>query len=1196
MRRFTLSLLVSLFLSVPVALFSQEFRGTISGAVTDPTGAMIGGARIAITETNTGTKTPTVSDATGQYVAPFLLPGDYSISVQMQGFREFIRNGVHVGAGDKVVIDARLELGDVAQSLEVTADASLLNTENASLGQAITSKEVAELPINGRTPIMAANLALGVISYGQPGLVHPFDAQTAAGWSVGGAYTQTSETLINGSPNATWDGRLAYSPPQDAVQEVRIKASDTDAAFGHTGGGTLNQVTKGGTNSLHGSAWEFNQPNTLTANDFFNNQSKKPRPVTHFNQYGVTAGGPLLVPKVFNGRNKVFWFFAFEGMKDAQPNPYITTVPTDAMRQGDFSQIFKADGTILYDPYSAVKSGSNITRTAFNNNQIPQVAPYVSKVAQAYLKYIPEPNVTAQKPDGLNNFAVAPNTPDNFSNELGRMDFNMSDRSRLFFDVRHTDYVQTKNNYFSNIATGSTLFRTNWGASVDEVITINPATIADLRINFTRLNEGHDVPSTGFDPASLGFPSYMTSASPYLQMPILTFASNGFQQIGFTGTGADRLPSQSFQIFPTVIKTIRTHTLKFGADIRQYRLNTFSAKNSTGQFSFSGNNWVRQSSTSSATVAFGQDFASFLMGLPYTGSSSTYDINTFASWYSYYGAVFVQDDWRVRRNLTVNVGLRFDHDGPYHETYARTVNGFDTTTPNPLAPAAQAAYAKSPIAQLDPANFRVLGGLTFPRGGDSAVYNNTSHLVSPRFGLAWTPDKFHGNTVIRGGFGMFVAPVTISQMDINGKFSTTPNTNQEGFSQSTAFTATNDNYLTPAATLDNPFTSGFLQASGSSLGLATFAGQSIFFMNPNVKSPYSLRWNIGVQQSLGSNLLLEVVYIGNHSVHLPINYTQLNGIPSQFLSTLPIRDAKESYLATSAANPFFGLASSTGTSSTTTPAQILARYPQFLVGDTATGWNGNGGIIEQNLSDGRSYFDSLNVRVQKRLSSGLSFTFNYTFSKLIEQVSWLNDSDPVPEKRISAIDHPHRFVTAITYELPIGKGKALGLQSRLANAFAGGWVINSVYTYQTGQPITWNNGSTTSPGDYIYFGTPITLNNRMADPGVAAFNTGAFLTQLDSKNPAFSSIYPLQYHIRTFPTMIAGLRQDGINQWDPSLLKRFEFTEKAYLQLRFEFFNVLNHPVFPAPNTTASNSLFGTISGAQANRPRSIQLGARIVF
>ncbi len=1174
-------------LVLPLALLAQEFRGTISGMITDPTGAMVAGAKVTVTETNTGTRIPTVSGATGEYTVPFLLPGDYDIEVQMQGFKAITRRGVHVGAGDHPVIDIRLDVGDVATTVEVTEDASLLTTDTSTLGQAITTKEVAELPINGRTPMMAAALALGVVGYAQPTLVHPFDSGAAAGWSVGGAYQQTSELLVNGSPNATWDGRLAYSPPQDAVQEVRVKASDTDAAFGHTAGGTLNQITKSGTNSFHGSAWEFNQPNTLTANDFFLNQTGSKRPVTHLNQYGVTAGGPVLLPKVFNGRNKLFWFFAWEGMKDAQPNPVKLTVPTDAERGGNFAQMLvptKANpqGTKLYDPYTAVVSGSNITRTQFPNNQIPQVAPYVNPVAQAYLKFIPAPN-TAGLEDGTQNYVTAPNTPDNFSNEMGRIDYNMNDKSRMFFDIRHTDYTQVKNNYFNNLSTGSLLFRTNTGVSVDEVYTVGPTNILDVRFNFTRMNEGHDVPSVGFNPTTLGFPGYMVANSQYLALPVISFATGSFQTLGNTGTGADRLPSQSAQIFATWVKIKGRHTLKFGGDFRQYRLNYFAAGNSAGTFSFSGNNWVRETQATSSSVV-GQDLAEFLMGLPTGGS---YDLNTFGSWYSYYSSVFVQDDWRVNRNLTLNLGLRFDHDAPYNEKYGRTVNGFDTTSANPLQAAAQAAYAKAPIAQVPVNAFHVLGGLTYP-GSGTAVYNNTSHLASPRVGFAWTPDKFHGKTVIRAGFGMFVAPVSIARMDVNGKFSTSPEANQQGFSQTTTMVPTGNNYASPAATLSNPFPTGLLTPSGSSLGLLTFAGQGITFINPNMSSPYSLRWNFGIQQSLTPNLMLEVAYIGNHSVHLPVDATQLNGIPRQFMSTLGVRDPSQSYLSNTASNPFFGLQTSTGTAANTTAAQLLAPFPQFPVGDTATGWNGNGGIIEQNASVGSSYFNSLNVRVQKRTSHGLNFTFNYIFSKLIERVTWLNDSDPAPEKRISSIDHPNRFVTAISYELPIGRNKLVDLPARWMNGIFGGWQLNTVYTYQTGAPINWNNGSTTSPGDYVYSGDPIVLNNRMADPKVAAFNIGVFKT---------AATDTFQYHIRTFPTMISAFRMDGINQLDPSLLKRVSFTEKAFLQLRFEAFNVLNHPVFPAPNTTVSSgNSFGTISGAQANRPRSIQLGARIVF
>jgi hypothetical protein len=1164
-----------LSLALAGAAFSQEFRGTIAGMVTDPAGAQVPGAKVTVTEIHTGTRLPTVSDSAGQYTVPFLLPGDYDIAVQMSGFKAFLRKGVHVGADDRVTIDVRLDLGDVATSLEVTGDAPMLNTEDATAGQTVTTKEMADLPINGRTPMMAANFSLGVIGWAQPGLVHPFDSGGAADWAIGGAYEQTSELLLDGSPNATWDGRLAYSPPQDAVEEVRVKVSDSDAAFGHTAGGTLNQITKSGTNSLHGSAWEFNQPNTLTANDFFSNKSGTGRPVTHFNQYGLVAGGPFYIPKVIDTRNKLFWFFAWEGVKDGQPNPNYQTVPTDAMRQGNFTGL-----PVIYDPYSAALSGSTITRQPLSGNQLPQNSTYMSTIAKNYLQFYPQPNVPGAT---INNFSNSPNTTDDFSNELGRLDYNMSDRSHMFFNIRHTDYVQSKNDYFDNVAEGSLLYRQNLGAVLDEVYTLTPTNILDVRVNFTRMNEGHDMPSVGFDPTSLGFPSYIASNAQYLQMPVMSFSSTtGLTALG--ATGANRLPSQSYQLFGTWVRIQGSQTLKVGVDLRQYRLDTFTAGASTGTYSFS-NNWDKASSSASSTVTTGQDFAAFLMALPSSSTSAGYDVNTYASWYSYYAAGFVQDDWRVRRNLTVNLGLRYEHDGPYNEKYGRTVNGFDTTSTNPLAAAAQTAYAKSPLAQLPASAFNVLGGLTFPGAGQTAVYQNNSHLVTPRVGFAWTPDMLHGKTVIRGSFGMFEAPVTIAAMGIDGKFSTNPDTNQEGFSQTTPAVTTLTNYLTPSATLGNPFPNGLLQPSGSKLGLATFEGQALTFLNPVVKSPYSMRWNFGFQHSLARDLVLEVMYIGNHSVHLPIDYTQINGIPRQFLSTLGVRDTSQNYLTSSVANPFSGLQSSSN-GSTTTPAQLLARFPEFPVGDSAGGWNGSGGVLEQNLNLGRSYFESINVRLQKRFSHGLTFVVNYVHSKLIEQISWLNDSDPVPEKRISTIDHPDRIVMALGYDLPFGKGRAHDLNSRFLDAVAGGWTLNNVFTWQVGAPIAWENGSSSSPGDYVYFGGPIDLNNRQVGPGAKAFNTGAFDTVAADT---------LQYHIRTFPTTFSNLRMDGILDWDSSVLKRIRFTEKAYMQLRLESYNTLNRPTFAAPSTTASNSAFGTIT-ATANRFRTIQLGVRIVF
>jgi hypothetical protein len=1176
------------------AAYAQESRGTISGAVTDPTGAAVAGAKVVATEVRTGTKVQTVSESTGQYTLPFLASGDYTVSASMEGFKEFIRKGIQVGAGDHAGIDIRLEVGDTSTSVEVTADAPLLNTENASQGQAITTKEVEDMPLNGGTPAMLSQFALGVIPTSNPTLVHPFDVGGPSAVSIGGTPSQTSELLLDGVPNATWDGRQAYSPPRDAVQEVRVKAFDSDSSFGHTGGGTLNQVLKTGTNSFHGTLWEYNQPSDLTANSFFNNRAGVAAAVTHYNQYGLVASGPVLLPH-FNGKDKLFWMFSFEDLPDSQPNPTNLTVPTDAEKAGDFSALLKQGSQYqLYDPFTAVQNGTTITRTPLPGNVIPQSR--LNPIALNYMKYYPEPNTTiGVSPIGQNNYISNIPTTDVYNNELGRLDYNMSEKNRMFFDVRRFGYAQEKQNYFQNDATGIGIFRESWGSTLDDVMTLTPTTVANIRVNFTRLGEGHNVTSHGMDMSTLGFPASFVAASQYSQLPIMALST--FQQLGGNSTKSNNYPSQSWQIFAQLVKIRGNHTLKFGTDLRQYRVNPIDFGNSTGNFSFA-NTWVRASSSASSTVAQGQDLASMLMGLPTGGS---FDLSSYASFYSYYASGFVQDDWRVSRNVTVNIGLRYDFDGPYHEKWARTVDGFAFDTPNPVNASAQAAYAKSPSPVLPASAFSAMGGLTFATPNDTRLYNNTSHLASPRVGIAWSPDALKHKTVIRAGFGMFVTPVTIASLSVNGNYSTTPILTQEGFTQTTNMVVTNDNNLTPAATLSNPFPAGIVQPAGSSAGLATFNGQTINFLNPEMKNPYSLRWNFGIQQSLTPNTMLEIAYIGNHSVHLPITVTQLNGIPRQYLSTLAVRDAAvNTALSATTANPLKGLLPATAslsTSSTISTAQLLARYPQYPVGYGSGVWSGSAGVLEQDLDAGSSYFDSLNVRVQRRLSKGLSIIGNYIWSRLGEQDSWLNDTDPVPEKRISPFDHPQRIVTAISWDLPIGRNRLVNLNSRVADAILGGWHLNSVYTWQMGGPLAWVNGSTTTPGDYVYFGGPgalaASLNARQANTTANGTPIPAFDTSLFNTNSANA----FAYHIRTFSTTFANLRADGINEWDPSLLKSIHLTERAYLQLRFEFFNVVNHPTFAAPNLSWSSgaSSFGVIN-SQANRPRTIQVGARFVW
>jgi hypothetical protein len=1167
-------LVAAVAMLMTLAVWGQETRGTISGALVDSSGAGIPGVKVIATETRTGTKASTVSDTAGQYTIPFLAPGNYEVSAEASGFKKAIRSGLDLGSGGHPVVDLHLEVGDTAQSVEVAGDVPLLNTENASTGQTITTRQVEDFPLNGRTPMMLAQLAIGVIATGAPSLVHPFDNSAAAAWSIAGTAAQTSELLIDGAPNATWDNRVAYNPPQDAVQQVTVNVFESDATYGHTGAGVINQVMKTGTNSFHGSLYEFNKVSALEANNFFNNQKGLGNPLTHFNQYGASVGGPVWIPKLFNGKNRLFWFFAWENLKDAQPSTIVTTVPTDAEKMGNFS----AYTVPIYDPNSATLSGSTVTRTAFPGNIIPTSR--LNPISLAYMQYYPEPNITPLA-NGFDNFGSG-NVPypDNYSNELGRIDYNMSNRSRLAFNVRHNHELQKKNNDFDNIATGTTLLRENWGASADEVYTFTPTTILDLRVNFTRLNEVHGEPSEGFNPTTLGYPSYISATSQYLQLPYVGYSGScgsqsSFQCLGDTAASKD--PSQSLQLFADVVKIVGTHAVKFGFDARQYRLNVITYGNSAGTYTFA-NNWTKQASTTSTSTVPGQDLASMLLGLPTAGE---FDLEPYASFYSYYYGGFVQDDWRLKRNLTINLGLRYDHDLPYSEKYARAVNGFDTTAENPVGAAAKAAYA----AEIPAGGFNVPGGLTFASQSNREIYQNSTHLFSPRAGFAWSPDLLKGKTVIRGGFGLFVAPVTVANLAITGAYSSNPIVDQEGFSQVTQFPLPST-FQTPITTISNPFPTGIQQPVGAAAGLQTFLGQTISFLNPKVNNPYSERWNFGFQQTLSKDTVLEIVYIGNHGVHLPIPTTQLNVIPRQYLSTLPVRDTTLiNTLTASVANPFAGLIPSVAAfnGAKTTVAQLLAAYPEFPVGSGSQ----STGVIEQNADLGSSFFESLNVRVEKRLSHGINLIGNYIRSKLIEEDSWLNDTDLSPEKRISPFDHPNHFVLAAVYELPVGRGKPLNLESRWANAAFGGWVATGIYTFQTGQPINWVNGSTTTPGDYIYYGGNIELNPRgVAGPTTPAFNTSVFDT---------ASATQLEYHIRTFSTTFPNLRQDGINNFDTSLLKRFSFTERMYLQLRLEAFNVVNHPTFAAPNAQATSASFGIIN-TQANRPRTIQIGARFVF
>jgi hypothetical protein len=1146
------SLLILLTFSC-FSLSAQEFRSSIAGVVTDSQGKVVMDALVVIRNTDTGAIFRTKTDSRGEYIAPSLAPGKYEVHVESSSFRAFLQNGIILQASEQSLVNVVLLVGDVSQEVIVSADAPIVDASNAAIGQVITTREVEDLPQNGRTPVVLAQLALGVSSTNHPGQTRPFDNAGAAGISIAGTPSESTEILLDGSPDTDNLLKLAYSPPQDIVQSVNVHVFQVDAAYGHSGGGVLNQVTKGGTNTFHGSLYEYAQFAALNANTYFADQTKTPKPNTHYNQYGISLGGPVWIPKLFNGRDRVFFEFAWEGIRDSQPASGFLTVPTDAERGGDFSGLLAAGSNYqIYDPStSKVDSKGNITRTPFPNNIIP--ASRVNSIAAKLTQFYPEPNVPA-KADGVNNYFTSFPSVDRYDNQFGRLDFNIGTKDKLFLDIRHSQRTQTTNNYFHNIATGDPLDRLNWGSGIDNVYAINPTTLINTRVNWNRYVNYAIAGSQGLDPTPLGYPDYLAGNSTLLEYPSIQISgckASTYACLFTPNNLAASTYTESYHLLNNLTKVIHEHVLKIGVDARQYRIANIAYNYSAGEFTF-GNTFT-QASSSAAAAPLGQDLAALLLGTPTSGE---YDQNVFLSTHSNYLAAYVQDDWRVTKTLTLNLGLRFDHDFPLYERHNRAVSGFDPTAVTPLTAAATAAYNTNPIPQIPVGQFNVLGGLTFASNDKPQLYNTPSKTFSPRFGFAWSPDYLGGKTVLAGGFSIFVFPL----LDVG-------TVNSSGFSSITPYVATNNNFATSANNISDPFPAGFIKPTGASLGASTYQGQEIYWFNPNFRNAYSERYALSVQQQIDPNTYFQIAYIGAHYVKLPIDQS-LNVIPRQYLSTSPTRDnTLVSSLSASVANPFSGLLPGTAINGSTVPRmQLLLTHPQYPLGQ----------VIEQNVSNGSIRFNSFNARIQRRLTRGLSLLANYTWERNIEQDSLLNDTDTKYEKRISSFDYPQHLVISSTYKFPYSAIGGNGFTGHLRHAILGGWAASGTYLLQSGAPLSW--------GNVVYLGGELHLNTKKTVG--TAFDTTRFDTN--------SADQPV-YNIRTFHTTDSRWRGDKTSNVDTSLARQVTFHDRITGELRVEAFNLLNHVTFGNPNLTPTSSAFGTIT-SQAAESRTLQVSAHVRF
>jgi hypothetical protein len=1157
-RIFALFAILSVFICLVPA---QEFRSTLTGKVTDPSGAAVPGVTIIAVKSDTNSKYQTVTNNEGLYTIPLLLPGSYELTAEAAGFKRYDQKGIEIGSDTRVGQDIALTVGNANESVTVTADTPQLESVSASAGQVITTHEVESLPVNGRAPMDLAILGYGVVNTGVRDQNRPFENSGFSAFAMGGAATGANGALLDGVPNigtiGTTSTRVSFSPSIDSVQDVKVEAFNVDASYGGFGGGTVEITTKSGTNQLHGSASEFNQVSALAGTPFFINANPNAsgvvqKPPYRQNLWGGTIGGPVVIPKVFNGRDKLFFFFAYEGFKDAYATPTNFTVPTAAEIGGNFSHLLSLNNGsknyTLYDPTSAVLNGSTITRTVFPGNIIPTSR--LNPIATKFLTtYMPAPN-TAGTYDDTNDFISPENTIDEYHSFSGRTDLNISARDKLTISGRQSHWCQTgPNDIVENLAYEQhPICRDLWGGMVDNVFVFSPTLVSDLRVGGNRYDQFSLQPSAGYDSTALGFPSYINTNSTHPMFPLFAF-SDGYAGNAATSSYYINQPYNTYQIFNSYTKAWGSHTIKFGGQALLQDFSNISWLNSSGSYTFDTGSWVKASSTATAPT-LGGSMAQFLLGLPTSGE---YDLNAPSKNDSWYNSLFLNDDWHFRPNLTINMGIRWEYGSPNTESHNREVTGFNPTATNQVTQAAEAAYTAHPLPQLPASSFLATGGLQFATPSQRDPYTTSHAAFAPRLGVSWSPAAMHNKTVIRSGIGIFYYNYGVLTAQ------------QPGFTAQDLYVATNNSFLTPATTLSNPFPSGIAQPVGSSLGVNTFLGNSVTYYNPHLENQYSLRWTFDLQQQLPFNTVLELGYIGNHSVHLPTNYS-LTSLPAQYLSTLPTRDnATINALAAVVPNPLSGLLPGTSLNgSTTSVSNLLRPFPEFS------------GVTVDDLNDGGSYYNSLNVKLQKRLASGFQFVMNYDYSRLMESVSYLNGGSPILEKRVSAYDRPNSFVLSGTYDLPFGRGKQFASSLPYpVDLVLGGWSLASIYSLHSGAPLAW--------GNLIYYGGPLHYN---AEDVNHSFDTTQFNT---------ISSQQLSQNFRTFPSQFSNLRVDHTNNIDVTLTKTFRIAEKVRLQFRAEALNLTNKPLFATPNLTPTSSAFSVIT-SQTNNPRYIQFGARLTF
>lgn len=1129
------ALLVLLF--SPLVLIAQSQKAQLTGNITDSSGALVPGVQVTVTNVATDDKRTTTSDEAGLYTVPLLEPGKYEITVKKEGFHAVTRSGIELHVNQTARVDVVLEVGAVAESVEVTGGVAALQAETSDLGHVVENRQVSELPLNGRNTIALAALATGVRPQGTFGNNPATGNYTGWGnFSANGGLANANEVLVDGLPVTTAAiGGVAMMPAVDATQEFKVQTNNFSAEFDRTAGGVINLSLKSGTNSLHGSLYEFLRNDKFDSADFFTNRAGAKKPQLRYNQFGASAGGAIK-------RDKTFFFALYEGFRQHLGRVYTTTVPTALEQNGDFSQTLAASGSLrtINDPLTTQRVGNSYVRTPFPGNIIP--ADRIDPVAAKLAKYLwPAANTRGAAFTNVNNFGTSSSQATNQDTFTGKIDHHFSANHRLSGSYTYMQPSLSFWDPFGNKTTeaddGAEGAERSQSVNLDDSWIINPTTILDLRAGFLRFRDERIPASFGTNLSQFGFPDSYNDAVQWRVVPNIHVG--GVSDVN-ASTGSTIFGIQNNYSFAGSLSLVRgSHNMKIGALYRVLQLNRTQSNTPSGDFTF--NAGFTQADPLTSSLTSGVPLASFLLGYAASGSTS---IVARLALQSKYGAWYFQDDWRVNQRLTLNLGIRYNIETFFTDRYNHLAR-FD---PN-VVPTKAAQFSG-----LD-----LHGGMVFMTPDDRSPTDAYKKAFAPRFGLAYS---LNSKTVIRGGYGIFWLPNNLTVTNGNG--------NNPAYSVSTPFNSSLDGGITPMDRISNPYPHGLLPIPGNAAGADTLIGQGFGMYAQGVHPGYMQQWNFDIQRDFGKGVAVDIAYAGSKGTKLPDSLA-INRIADSIWLTQKVA------LTNSVTNPFYGFVTTGPLSGpTTTLQQLLLPFPQFQ-GVTLAQW-----------PIGNSTYHSMQLKATKRFASSSILTAAYTLSKTLtdtESVTgWLEVGgsnggfyDPYNrrlDKALANFDSTHRLVVSYNYELPLGKGKAVfGNAKGVAAKVVSGWQVNGLTTLQTGYPVI--------PGRSMEVGDP-NASTGFADPLYRWFNTTAF-----SPVPA--------YTWGTAPRTLPSTRSDKETIFDFSVLKNTAVTERLNLQFRSEFFNIFNHPWFGRPDSGFGNPSYGTVN-AVLNNPRQIQFGLKLLF